>query len=313
MTRFTVTGGAGFIGSNLVEAILERGGTVVVLDDCSTGRLENISHLNGDLTVMQGSITDPILCARACKDADYVLHEAALPSVPRSVSDPVASNQANVVGTLNVLVAARDAGVKRVVLASSSSVYGDTPVLPKSEDLPLNPLSPYAITKAAAEMYASTFFRLYGLETISLRYFNVFGPRQDPGSAYAAAIPKFILAMREGRSPIVFGDGTQSRDFTYVDNVVHANLRACEAPIEAAGCVYNVGCGGGITVNELVETLQKLTGAGMPIEYRAPRLGEVMHSMASIEKARRALGYQPPVDLQEGLRRTVAWYGDHAL
>jgi len=308
MGRFLVTGGAGFIGSNLAEALCLRGDAVVVLDDFSTGKTENIGHLLDRLTLIEGSITDLATCRQAVADVDYVLHQAALPSVPRSVADPVASHNANATGTLNMLVAARDAGVRRFVYASSSSVYGDAPTLPKQETMTPMPLSPYAITKLAGEMYCLSFHRLYGLGTLVLRYFNVFGPRQDPASEYAAVIPKFVTQFLRGQSPVIHGDGEQSRDFTYVDNVVDANLRACAAPDAAVGQVYNCACGEQTTVNELAAVLRELTASTAPIRYGELRPGDVKHSWADIKKARDVLGYGPRVNFREGLEKTVAWH-----
>lgn len=308
MSTYLITGGAGFIGSNLARAIVNRGESVRILDNFATGTPENLDGIVDDVEVVKGSVEDAALCARVVEGVDYVLHEAALPSVPRSVSDPVASNSANVDGTLNMLVAARDAGVKRFVYAASSSAYGDTPTLPKVETMPANPLSPYAITKYTGELYCQTFYRLYGLETIALRYFNIFGPRQDPTSQYSAVIPKFITMLMAGDSPTIYGDGAQSRDFTYIDNVVHANLLACEAPAAAAGEVVNCACGDRITLNELAAALQEMLGTSVEVHHDEPRPGDVKHSLADITKASELLGYTPQVSIREGLEKTVAWY-----
>jgi nucleoside-diphosphate-sugar epimerase len=311
VARYLVTGGAGFIGSHIVEALVARGESVVVLDDLSTGKRENLAGLQDRITFVEGDLRDLETVKEACGGVDYVLHQGALASVPRSIADPIASNEVNSNGTLNLLVAARDAGVKRVVYAGSSSVYGDTPKLPKQEDMPANPLSPYAISKYAGEMYCRVFARLYDLEAVVLRYFNVFGPRQDPTSQYAAVIPLFITALRRGEAPHVFGDGEQSRDFTYVANVVEANLLACEAP-KAAGQVINVACGGRITINELIEVMQRLLEVSTQPIYDPPRPGDVKHSMADITRARELLGYKVVLSLEEGLQRTVEWFARDA-
>lgn len=307
MARYLVTGGAGFIGSHIVERLLALGESVVVLDDLSTGRRENLAPWLDSITFVEGDIRDLDRVWNSCIGADYVLHQAALPSVPRSVQDPIASNEANVRGTLNVLVAARKAGVKRVVYAGSSSVYGDTPVLPKHEDMPARPLSPYAVSKHTGELYCQVFARIYGLETVVLRYFNVFGPRQDPNSHYAAVIPKFVTAFQQGVAPVIFGDGEQSRDFTYVANVVEANLLACRAE-HAAGEVFNIACGRRTSLNELVCALQQFIGSQVGAVHEAARPGDVKHSLADIGKAQRLLGYSPAVSLEEGLRRTCEHY-----
>ena len=309
MATYLVTGGAGFIGSNIVHALLAREESVRVLDNLSTGRLENIESLRGRFDFIEGDICDIATVEQAVRGIDYILHQAALPSVPRSIKDPIASNAVNVGGTLNLLVAARDAGVKKFVMASSSSVYGNTPTLPKQEEMIPQPLSPYATSKLAAEKYAMNFFQLYGLQTIALRYFNVFGPRQDPNSHYAAVIPKFIKAILAGESPIIYGDGEQSRDFTYIDNVVEANLLACRSG--AAGCFMNTACGQRYTLNFLVQTLEKITGKPANPLYDKERAGDVKHSHASIELAEKLIGYTPVVSFEDGLRRTVAWYQEN--
>jgi len=308
MARYLVTGGAGFIGSNIVHALIERRAAVVVLDDFSTGRRGNLAEVAKRIEVIEGSITDPATCRRAAAGADYVLHQAALPSVPRSVEDPLATHAANVTGTLNMLVAARDARAKRFVFAASSAVYGDLAPSPKREDMPTNPLSPYAVQKLASEHYCTLFHRLYGLQTICLRYFNVFGPRQNPNSQYAAVVPAFITMYLRGQAPTINGDGAQARDFTYVDNVVHANLLACEAPDEAAGQVYNTACGHQISVNDLTALIRDIVGPDLAPRHGPPRAGDVRHSHADITKARRCLGYEPVVSFRDGLERVVEWY-----
>lgn len=307
MTRFLVTGGAGFIGSNIAEALVARGEKVAVLDNLSTGKRENIASFASKITFIEGDICDPATVTAAMRGNDYVIHQAALPSVPRSVADPLASNRAQVDGTLNVLIAARDAGVKRVVYAGSSSVYGDTENLLKTESMPPNPKSPYAVGKLTAEYYCKVFYTLYGLETVTLRYFNVFGPRQDPASQYAAVMPLFVTAMLDGRRPVIYGDGLQSRDFTYVENVVRANILACTAP-GAAGEVINVACGRRTTVLDIARYIAEIVGVNIQPEHTSPRIGDVRHSLADITKARRLLGYEPAVDIREGLARTTDWY-----
>ncbi len=301
-----VTGGAGFIGSNLVRALVAAGGSVRVLDDFSTGSKENLGGLD-EVELLVGDVRDSEAVREAVQGAEVVHHLAALPSVARSVLDPVASHRVNAEGTLNVLVAARDAGVRRVVYASSSSVYGDTPTLPKHEGMPVSPMSPYAASKLAGEAYCRAFARSYDLETVSLRFFNVFGPRQDPGSEYSAVIPRFIGRMLAGEPPEVFGDGAQSRDFTYVDNVVEACVLASGAGPEASGEAINVGCGERVSLVQLARTLGELLGTDLPPIFAAPRPGDVRHSQAAISKARELLGYRPSVGLREGLERTVAW------
>jgi UDP-glucose 4-epimerase len=303
-----VTGGAGFIGSNLVEALVASGDEVHVLDDVSTGSLHNLADIRPDPNVIIGDIRDHELVVDAVRDIEVVVHLAALPSVARSVRDPVTTHRVNVDGTLNVLQAARRAGVRRVVYASSSSVYGDTPRLPKDEDMPLSPQSPYAASKAAGEGYCRAFARVYGLETVSLRLFNVFGPRQDPASEYAAVIPRFIDRMLAGRSPEIFGDGGQSRDFTYVANVVDALQLAAGAGPEAVGEALNVGCGSRTTLLELISTLNELLGASIVPTISPPRSGDVRHSHADIAKAEQLLGYRPRFSVEAGLSKTIAWF-----
>jgi nucleoside-diphosphate-sugar epimerase len=309
MARYLITGIAGFIGSSLARALLDRGQQVRGVDNLATGKRENLKEIVGHIEFHEADITDLDAMHKVCAGVDFILHQAAIPSVPKSVLDPLASNRANVDGTLNLLVAARDARVKRVVYAASSSAYGDTPTLPKREDMKPDPISPYAVAKLAGEQYMISFFRCYGLETVSLRYFNVFGPRQDPSSPYSGVLAKFILQMLRGEAPTIFGDGEQSRDFTYIDNAVEANLLACTAPAEqAAGQMFNIATGRRVALNETFHLLQGLTGyAGNPI-YGPERGGDIKHSLADIAKAQTALGYNPRIDFEEGLRRTVDWY-----
>jgi len=305
--RYLVTGGAGFIGSHLVQALVQRGDSVVVLDDFSTGRRENLEAVAGQVAVVEGDITDLPTVRRAVEGADCVLHQAALASVQRSVDDPLRSNAVNVQGTLHVLVAARDAGVRRVVFAASSSVYGDTEELPKHEGMSARPLSPYALQKWVGEQYCKLFSDLYGLDSVSLRYFNVFGPRQDPHSDYAAVIPIFITRLLQRAAPHIYGDGEQSRDFTYIDNVVSANLKACDGAPKR-GDVVNIACGARYTLNELYRTLVQVIGKHLEPRYEAARPGDVRHSMADVSRARALLGWEPQVDFRTGLERTVEWY-----
>ncbi|HET9264354.1 MAG TPA: SDR family oxidoreductase [Vicinamibacterales bacterium] len=306
MAHYLVTGGAGFIGSHLTEELVRRGHRVRVADSLVTGRRSNLDHVP-DIEFLEGDLAELDVARQAVKDVDFVLHQAAIPSVPRSVSDPITSNRANVDGTLNVLVAARDARVRRLVFAGSSSAYGDTPTLPKHEGMPNTPLSPYALQKVVGEQYLQMFTKLYGLETVSTRYFNVFGPRQDPSSPYSGVISVFATALLDGRSPTIFGDGEQTRDFTYIANVVDGVLRACEAD-DASGQVINVATGGRVSLNTLFETMRRLIGADVQPRYAEPRAGDVRDSQADIAKARRILGYEPVVSFEEGLRTTVAWY-----
>jgi nucleoside-diphosphate-sugar epimerase len=305
---YLVTGGAGFIGSHIVEELVRRGEKVRVLDNFITGKRENITGFLDLIELVEGDIRDLGTCRQALEGVDCVLHQAALPSVPRSIEDPLLTNEINVKGTLNMLVASYEARAKRFVFASSSSVYGDDPQLPKKEGREGKPLSPYAVSKVVGEKYCQVFSDIYGLETISLRYFNIFGPRQDPFSQYAAAIPLFITKILSNQSPHIFGDGEQSRDFTYVANVVEANLRAVEAPPEASGGVFNIACGEKITVNDLVRELNMLMGVSREPVYAEPRPGDIKHSFADISKARRVLGFDPGVNFKQGLRKTVAWY-----
>ena len=305
--KMLVTGGAGFIGSHLATRLLELGHDVRVLDNFATGRRSNIDAIGGDVELIEGDIQSYERAHKAVRGCDIVFHQAALPSVPRSIQDPLTSNATNVIGTLNVLLAARDEGVLRVVCASSSSVYGSNPKLPKHEDMATLPISPYATAKLAGEGYCRSFGIGYGLETVALRYFNVFGTRQDPTSQYAAVIPNFISAMLDNRPVTIFGDGEQSRDFTHVDNVVQANLLAMDA-VDVSGKVYNIAYGRKVTLNELVDELQALTGIEIDVAYEPARAGDVKHSLADLTRARQHLGYEPQVDLREGLSRTVAAY-----
>ena len=307
---YVVTGAAGFIGSHLAARLLRDGQRVRVIDNLLTGNpahLEFLTSLDGDLSITIGSLTELESARTVCRGANYVLHHAALPSVPRSLADPLETHEHCVTGTLNLLVAARDTGVRRVVYAASSSAYGDQAGDAKVESMTPAPISPYGAAKLAGEHYAAAFAHSYGLETVSLRYFNVFGPRQDPDSAYAAVIPKFITAMLRGERPTIFGDGRQSRDFTYIDNVVQGNLLACAAPA-AVGETINLAAGGGIVLNDLVAQLNDILGSDLAPIYAAERPGDILHSRADITKARELLGFEPAVDFGEGLRRTVDWY-----
>ncbi len=309
MSLYLITGIGGFIGSSIARALLARGEAVRGVDNFSTGKKENLAEIAGRIELHEADITDLDAMHRACKGVDFVLHQAAIPSVPKSVLDPLGSNEANVDGTVNVLVAARDAKVKRVVYAASSSAYGDTPTLPKHEGMKPDPISPYAVAKLASEHYMVSFFRCYGLETVCLRYFNIFGPRQDPSSPYSGVLAKFITQMLKGEQPTIFGDGEQSRDFTYIDNAVNANLLACKADAaKAAGEVFNVATGRRVTLNETFKALQPLTRYSGQVKYGTARGGDVKHSLADVSKAEAGLGYRPTVDFEEGLRRTVEWY-----
>lgn len=305
-----ITGGAGFIGSNLARLLLEKKCRVRVLDNLATGRMENLREVLSRLEFIKGDIRDRKTVDRAAQGCTFVFHQAALPSVPRSIADPETSHDVNVNGTLNVLLAARDAGVKRVVLASSSSVYGDQKELPRVETLPPRPLSPYAVSKLTGEYYARSFSVVYGLDTVSLRYFNVFGPRQDPDSPYAAVIPRFMEALFRGQTPVIYGDGSQSRDFTYVENVCMINWLAATAADRLDGEVFNVGCGGSYSLLELLDKLARVMGRG-PVtpSFEAARPGDVLHSLADIGRARRRLGYDPHPDFETELGRTSEWYG----
>lgn len=307
MATYLVTGGAGFIGSHVVDALLERGDDVRVLDDFSTGKMENLSHAANRVEIIEGDICDPGIVKSAIGDVEYVIHQAALASVPRSIEDPISTDRVNVQGTLNLLNAAKNLSVKRFVYASSSSAYGDSEKLPKVETMTPNPLSPYAVSKLTGEMYCCSFSEVYGLPTVSLRYFNVFGPRQDPNSQYAAVIPIFIRKLTEKQAPTIFGDGEQSRDFTYIDNVVRANLLACDSET-TGGKVYNVASGHRFTLNDLYKRLQTMMGVGVEAKHAAARPGDVKHSQASIDALRNDLGFDITVDFEEGLKRTVEWY-----
>lgn len=307
--RYLITGGAGFIGSNLADHLADSH-EITILDNLATGRKENIDHLKDhkNVTIINGSITDPELMHEITEGMDGIFHQAAIPSVPRSVKDPITTNEANITGTLQLLVAAKENGVRKVVAASSSSVYGDTPILPKVETMPPNPLSPYAVTKLTDEYYGKVFTELYGIQTVFLRYFNVFGPRQDPASEYAAVIPKFITRLLKNESPTIYGDGEQTRDFTFIADVVQANRKAMES--DATG-VYNIACERRISLSELAETLMEITGSNQPIIYEQPREGDIRDSLADISRAKAAFGYAPEYTLEEGLRETVAWFREH--
>jgi nucleoside-diphosphate-sugar epimerase len=314
MSQYLITGIAGFIGSSIARELLSRGERVRGLDNFATGRLENIAEIRNGIDFREADITDLEAMREACLGVDYVLHQAAIPSVPKSVLDPLGSNLANVDGTVNVLVAARDAKVKRVVYAASSSAYGDTPTLPKHEDMRPDPISPYAVAKLASEHYMISFYRCYGLETVCLRYFNIFGPRQDPSSPYSGVLAKFTTQMLRLEQPTINGDGEQSRDFTYIDNAVEANLLACTAPAQkAAGQMFNVATGRRVTLNETFKVLQDLTGYKGQPKHGPDREGDVKHSLADISKAEEGLGYRPLVDFEEGLRRTVEWYRESGV
>ena len=305
--RYLVTGGAGFIGSNTVDELVRRGHSVVVLDDLSSGKEDNLAEVRNKITFIKGSITDIEVVRKAMHEAEYVLHLGARTSVPRSVKDPIETNRINIDGTLNVLVAAKELKVKRVVFAASSSAYGETATLPKVETMQPQPISPYGVTKFVGELYGQTFGRCYGLENVALRYFNIFGPRQDPGSPYSGVLAKFCTAFLEDTPPVVFGDGEQTRDFTYVENAVQANLLACEAP-NVSGKVFNVGVGGRVSLNEVLRELGKITGKSLEAKYEPPREGDIRDSQADISQAREFLGYEPQVPFEEGLGRTFEWY-----
>ena len=305
--RYLVTGGAGFIGSNTVDELVRRGHSVVVLDDCSSGKEDNLAEIRNKITFIKGSITDIEVVRKAMHEAEYVLHLAARTSVPRSVKDPIETNKINIDGTLNVLVAAKELKVKRVVFAASSSAYGETPTLPKIESMQPQPISPYGVTKYVGELYAQTFGRCYGLENVALRYFNIFGPRQDPSSPYSGVLAKFCTAFLDETQPVVFGDGQQTRDFTFVENAVQANLLACEAP-NVSGKVFNVGTGGRTSLNEVLHTLEKISGKTLEVKYEPARDGDIRDSQADISQAKEFLGYEPQVGFAEGLTRTFEWY-----
>lgn len=312
MATYLVTGGAGFIGSHLVRGLLDRGEKVRVVDNFSTGKRENLLPFKDEVELIEGDICDRKVLYRALEGVDFCLHQAALPSVSRSVKTPLLTNKVNIEGTLNLLWVARELGVKRVVYAASSSVYGNSPILPRREDLLPDPLSPYAVSKLGGEQYCRLFTSLFGLETVILRYFNIFGPRQNPRSLYSAVIPKFIYRLLNNSPPIIYGDGKQSRDFTYVDNVVEANLLACKAE-GVQGKVINIGCGQSTTLGQLVDYLKQIMDIDIAPRYTSPRTGDVRHSWADISRAEQLLGYKPRVDLGEGLKRTVAWFKRYYL
>lgn len=307
MLNVLVTGGCGFIGSNLAIQLHNLGNSVRIIDNLSTGRIENIKEIIDEIDFRRGDLQDQDAALQAVENIDIIFHQAAIPSVPRSLKDPISSNLANINGTLNILVAAKDRNVKRIVYASSSSIYGDSPELPKREDMPTNPLSPYALTKFTGEKYCQLFYSLYGLETISLRYFNVFGPRQDPSSQYAAVIPLFISAALSNKKIIIYGDGTQTRDFTFIDNVVDANISAALSDA-GKGEVINIACGERVSINDLSEMIFTKVGAEVIKENLDEREGEVKHSLADISKARGLIGYSPVVRIEEGIGRTIDWY-----
>jgi UDP-glucose 4-epimerase len=313
MAKYLVTGIAGFIGSSIAHELVSRGESVRGLDDFSTGKPENIQDIKNDLDFRPASLLDEAALASACKGIDYVVHQAALPSVPKSVAEPQLTHAVNVNGTLNLLIAARDAGVKRVVYAASSSAYGESEVLPKQEAMIPRPISPYAVQKLTGEYYMQTFSAVYGLETVSLRYFNIFGPRQDANSQYSAVLAKFITQMQQGETPTIFGDGEQSRDFTYVANAVQANLKACAVPAkDVSGKVFNIATGSRFSLNQTFEMLRKIIGFSGPPRFAPPRTGDVKHSLADITLAQKHLGYSADVSFEEGLRRTVEWYEQQA-
>src|SRR5437588_499637 len=305
--RYLVTGGAGFIGANTVDELVQRSHSVVVLDDLSGGKEDHLTDIRNKITFIKGSITDIETVRKAMHEAEYVLHLAARASVPRSVKDPLETNRINVEGTLNVLLAAKEFKVKRVLFAASSSAYGEMPTLPKVETMQPVPISPYGVSKYVGELYGQAFLKCYGLEMVSLRYFNIFGPRQDPTSPYSGVLARFCTAFLEDKQPVVFGDGEQTRDFTFVDNAVHANLLACEAP-NVAGKVFNVGCGDRISLNQVLVALQKITGKPLEAKYEPPREGDIRDSQADISQARKFLGYEPQVGFEEGLQLTFNWY-----
>jgi nucleoside-diphosphate-sugar epimerase len=309
MDKYLVTGGAGFIGSNVVQKLLEKGEFVRVVDNLSTGKRENIEEFLDDknFEFVEGDLTSLAVCQKAVKGMDFVLHEGAVPSVPRSIEDPIRSNNANITATLNLLVAARDEKIKKFVYASSSSVYGDNPELPKREDFPIRPISPYALTKYAGERYCQIFWDMYSLPTICLRYFNVFGPKQDPTSQYSAVIPKFISCFLKNENPIIYGTGEQSRDFTFVENVVGANLSAVKSGKETNGEVFNIACGQETSLNQLIGFLAEIMGKNIKADYQKERRGDVLHSRADIKKAEGLLGYSSQVNIKDGLIKTVEW------
>jgi UDP-glucose 4-epimerase len=305
--KYLITGGAGFIGSNIAHELLKRGESVRIIDNFSCGRKENIESIMDKIELIEGDIRDFWTVSEATEGIDYILHQAALPSVIRSVKNPLTSNAVNIDGTLNILEAARQADVRRVVFACSSSVYGESETLPKVETMKLDPLSPYAVTKMAGEEYCKVYYRLFGLETVSLRYFNIFGPRQDPTSQYSAVIPKFIMAALEGKEPVIYGDGEQSRDFTYIANAVSANIKACTAP-NAPGNSYNVACGDRFTLNQMLKLIGEIMGTEIDAQYIEERPGDIKHSLADIEAAKNDLGYSIDYDFKAGMKETVNWF-----
>ncbi|MEK7117537.1 MAG: SDR family oxidoreductase [Patescibacteria group bacterium] len=313
MAKYLVTGGAGFIGSNIVSKLVQNGESVRVLDNLATGKLKNIELFLDKIEFIQGDFTNLEVARKAVKGVTFVLHQGAIPSVPRSVHDPIKTNNANILGTLNMLVAAKDEGVKRFIYAASSSAYGDSPIMPKEESMNVAPKSPYAIQKLTGEQYCRAFYKLYGLETVCLRYFNVFGPNQDPESVYSAVIPLFIKKMLKGESPIIYGNGETSRDFTYVDNNVEANLLACSASRDVVGEVINIACGMEISLNELTQKINKILGTNVKPIYEEERKGDIKHSLADISKAKKLLGYEPIIDFDTGLRITVEYYKPNFL
>ncbi len=312
MSIYLVTGGAGFIGSHIVDALVKVGKKVRVIDNLSTGNAANLAHLINDIEFIEGDIRDTDLLDRAMKDVDFCFHEAALPSVARSVEDPITVNQVNIDGTLNLLFAAKKNKIKRFIYAGSSSAYGDSPSLPKKEDMKPNPLSPYAVSKLTGEYYCRVFYSVYGLETLCLRYFNVFGPRQDPESQYAAVIPKFITCFLNNTAPQIYGDGEQSRDFTYIDNVVYANMLAAKAK-NTSGQVLNIACGRRTSLNDLVKLLKNLLPGKIKPDYTESRSGDIKHSLADISKAGRMLGYSPKTSFEQGVKKTIEWHKDNKL
>lgn len=309
MTKIAVTGAAGFIGSNMCNVLTSSSSNEIIgIDDLSSGKLENIEEIKSDLQFYKMSILESDKLKKLFKNVDYVIHQAAVPSVPKSVKDPFTTTNANVIGTLNVLIAAKETGVKRVVLASSSSVYGDTPTLPKHEAMQPSPISPYGISKYANELHAKNFYDLYGLETVCLRYFNVFGPRQNPESEYAAVIPKFITKMLKGEQPAIFGDGSATRDFSYIKDVVNANILATTAKKEACGKTFNIAGGKTITINNLVKTINRIMNKNIAPSYQKERVGDIRHSYADVTMAKTLLGFSPDYDVEKGLRETIEWF-----
>ena len=307
MAHYAVTGGAGFIGSNLAHAFVERGHKVTIIDNFSTGRRQNLEGLIGEVSLFEGTIADFSLLESALQDVDAVFHQAALPSVPKSIERPLDTNHENITGTLTLFEACRSVGVKRVIYASSSSAYGDHDAQIKVETLEGRPKSPYAVQKFTAELYARVYSELFGLETVGLRYFNVFGPRQDPNSQYAAVVPAFVTSLLENKSPTIYGDGKQSRDFTHIDNVIQANLKAAKAP-NVGGQVFNVGCGSSTSLLSLIDFINEVLGSDIEPIFDPPRAGDVLHSLAGISKAREYLGYEPSVSVKDGLLKTIDWY-----